>query len=372
MKKFTLTDAAQRPLRWFSILVSSAAWACSAAGDSPRYSVIPLGTPGTESAWSENFMFPRHINNRGDVIGERGRGVALYRDGTIYDLGYPREPLENGWISAISDRGEMLGVAFAESAVSLVLRPSNPPLPFAEARMLPVPGLVGWDFNNHGSIIGYIYDWQQDTSTPVAYHDGRITELPRLVPGGYAGAHAINNRGQIVGDAEFHDGLARPYGTRGIRAVIWSGGRIQNLGVLPGFHDSYAIDINDHGEAVGSCINWEGYAAFIYRRGVMQPLPSPPGARHTFAHHINDSGDVLIAVTPWHYDTPLPYDPETYWLYSNGALHDLTPIVAQTTGWSLRYLYLVDMNDRGQIIGEASYDDGHGGAIVQGILLVPR
>jgi hypothetical protein len=29
------------------------------------------------------------------------------------------------------------------------------------------------------------------------------------------------------------------------------------------------------------------------------------------------------------------------------------------------------MNDRGQIIGEATYDDGHGGAIIQGILLVP-
>jgi uncharacterized membrane protein len=369
MKRIRLKNPAQRPFLW--LLTLAAAWACSAAGNSPRYAVVPLGTPGTEETWSEKFMYPQYINNKGDVVGSRGNGVVLYRDGTIYELGYPREPLEAVGIWAINDRGEILGIAFAGSAVSFVLQSLPRPLPVAEARDLPVSSFLARDFNNYGTIIGYIYNREDDTDTPVVYDDGRITELPSLVPGGYATPVAINSRGQILGEAALPDGIDRPYGAPGLRAVVWSGGRIENLGTLPGFYDFFGRDINDRGEVVGACLGWEGYAGFIYRNGVMRRLPFPPGARHTFATHINNAGDVLINVVPWRENdnATLPYD--SYWLYSDGALHELTPLVAQASGWPVQWLSLHDMNDRGEIIGIAQYDDGHGGALIQGILLVP-
>jgi len=339
---------------------------------SPRYSVIPLGTPGTDHAWSENFMYPEYINKKGDIVGQRGSGVVLYRDGTIYELGYPREPLENGWTSAINDRGEILGVAFAESSVSFVLQSLPRPLLVADARNLPVPAFVAMDVNNGGTIIGYIYNRQDDTITPVVYHDGRITELPSLFPGRYASPFSINDRGQILGQAAFHDGVDRPNGAPGLRAVIWSGGRLKNLGVLPGFHDSHGASINDRGEAVGHCYGPEGFGGFIYRHGVMRPLPSPPGARHTFATRINNAGDVLVHVIPWREndEASVPYD--SFWLYADGALHDLTAMVAWPSRWRVQALYLSDINDRGEIVGVAHYLDRNHRFFTQGILLVPR
>ena len=104
----------------------------------------------------------------------------------------------------------------------------------------------------------------------------------------------------------------------------------------------------------------------------MQPLPSPPGARHTFAYHINNAGDVIMTSVPWQENDEAILPDEGAWLYSNGSLHDLTAIVARDSGWPVHRLSLLDMNDRGEIIGTALYDDGHGGQILQGILLDPR
>jgi hypothetical protein len=313
-------------------------------------------------------MYPRYINNKGDIVGFRGSGIALYRDGTIYELGYPRAPLDSGEVWGLNDRGEILGLAFGEWPVAFVL-PSFPrPLPATEARILPVLSFQPYDFNNHGTVVGTGYDPELEKDIPIIYRDGRITQPPPFVPGGYASPRAINNRGQILGEATVPDGIDHPFGGPRVRAVIWSGSRIINLGVLPGCFESFGRDINDRGEAVGECLSSDAYVGFICHNGVMRPAPAPPGARHILAGRINNAGDILIHVVPWGGidEVTFPY------LYADGTLHDLTTIVARATGRRLTTLYFSDINDRGEIVGVAQYLDRSNRALTQGILLVPQ
>jgi hypothetical protein len=153
--------------------------------------------------------------------------------------------------------------------------------------------------------------------------------------------------------------------------VIWSGGRIRNLGVLPGFYHSYGAGINDRGEAVGTCMG-DGSIGFIYRDGVMRPLPSVPGIRHTSASRINNAGDVLAWVYPPGGEDDPAAQYGTCWLYANGEWHDLAPVVARATRWPVQVLHAFDINDHGAIIGVALYPDGKRPLISQGVLLVPQ
>ena len=340
-----------------------------AAERSPRYSVIPLGesTPIDGEGWSENYVYPQCINNNGDVVGERSSSVVLYQHGKIYELGYPREPFEPyapAWLQAINERGEILGIVYAESVMSFVLQSSPRPLPLTEARIVPVPNFTASGFNNYGTIVGYTYNRQTEIVTPVVYRDGRMTELPKPFPGGDVIPSAINDRGEIVGAALFHDGV--------YRAVIWSGGRIKNLGVLPGFHTSGGGGINNRGEVLGGCYGPDGNAGFIYRHGVMRPLPFPPGARQIFPVCINNGGDVLMYSVTWTANE-LSTDVYSFWLYdADGVLHDVTAIVAWPSRWRFQGMWAFDMNDRREIVAIAQYLDRNLQSFSQGVLLVPQ
>jgi len=343
---------------WLLIAVCIAASSASSLGErSPRYSVALLGKLGTDNP----YFLPWVINNKGEVVGAGRDSPLLYRDGVIHNLGHFEPPVWYATITAINDRGDILGIANAESATSFIL--PYPLLSLTRASMLPVPHLIAWDINNHGAIVGWAWNSEEKRTFPLVYHEGRVTELPGLVPGRAAFALAINNRGQILGNSPFpEDDIF--YASH---AVIWSDGGIQDLGVLPGYPYSVARDINDRGEAVGYCTDHIGLnCAFLYRRGVMEALPFPPHGIHTYATDINNAGDVIIAA---YLENQAD---DTYWLYSDGALHDLKDIVTRATGWPIYWLLAHGINDRGQIIATAHYHNGRGGSVLQGILLTPN
>ena len=363
MKTLTRSIVVRASL-WFVIVAGIAALSASSAAERlPRFSVVPLGTPGTDN----EYFFPWLINNKSEIVGVGRSNFLLYRDGVIHDMGKFEAPVSYGTIMAINDRGAMVGFTTTTtigSFMSFLLPASKPPLPVTQARALPVSTFLARDLNNHGTMVGWVYSAVEDRTVPVIYDSGRLTELQGLVPGGSASALAINNHGQVLGESAF-PGSKSLYAAH---AVIWSGGRIKDLGVLPGHDYSFAYEINDRGEAVGHCVdeNFRMHSAFIYRRGVMEQLPAPAIGVPTFATDINDAGDVLIG-------TYLEGDPnDSYWLYSDGALHDLTAIVARATGWPVFWLLIWDMNDRGEIIGTAHYHNGRGGYGIQGVLLTPN
>jgi hypothetical protein len=271
----------------------------------------------------------------------------------------------------MNHEGVILGSAYnffpqyPESFVSFVLTTSGrkADVSFADARVVPEPGFVAWDVSDDGTMIGSL-SAPEETFIPVIYQSGRMTELPAAVQGGRCWGLDINNRGQILGIIAAADAT----GQEQVRAAIWSGGRIQDLGVLPGFAKSYAFAINDSGEAVGYCYDAltpeAAFGGFIYRNGVMTRLATIPGASDNNPVLINNRGDVVIEF--W-------FAREGYArhsLYSGGTLVDLEAIVSKALEMPLYAMIIFDMNDRGEIIGTAQYADGLGTR--QPFLIVPQ
>jgi len=128
----------------------------------------------------------------------------------------------------------------------------------------------------------------------VIWQNGQMTDLhdPTVIFGRTSTARAINERGVIVGSADFvANGL--DYET----ATIWDHGTITSLGTLAG-NQSYARDINDHGTVVGTTtFTGNGVHAFIYRGGVMQDLndliPAGSGWVLSNAHAITNDGRIV-------------------------------------------------------------------------------
>src|SRR5439155_13987817 len=73
-------------------------------------------------------------------------------------------------------------------------------------------------------------------SAPVRY---AVTDLG-AVAGDYSTARGINGTGEVAGES---DG----------RAFLWRDGKMQDLGLLPGFTGSRATAINNRGEVAGYC-----------------------------------------------------------------------------------------------------------------------
>lgn len=113
-------------------------------------------------------------------------------------------------------------------------------------------------------------------------------------------AAAINESGQIAGHALAPGGVEHP--------VVWTADRIVDLGLLPGFVEGNALDIDDAGTVVGG-LSTQNFAfglrntiGFIYFQGVMHDLntriPTTPGFVIHEAVSINSAGQILVVMNP--------------------------------------------------------------------------
>ncbi|MFC5263814.1 hypothetical protein ACFPJ1_17005 [Kribbella qitaiheensis] len=114
-----------------------------------------------------------------------------------------------------------------------------------DVTVLDTPGGVGavaQDVNSHGDVVGAT----QDVDTPnhgVLWRGGQVIDLPLLPGGGFAVPTAINDAGLIVGYAA---------GGETNHAVAWSADSpqsIQDLGVMAG--SAYLTDVTQQGAVVG-------------------------------------------------------------------------------------------------------------------------
>jgi probable HAF family extracellular repeat protein len=206
---------------------------------------------------------------------------------------------------------------------------------------------------NPGCFISHVFRWQH----------GRLIDLGALPGANSSSATEINAPGQIVGvsgDVAEIDPLT---GAPAFRAVLWTGGKIIDLGTLGG--GSLASGINDGGLVVGASANAVpdpfslfGFVTetrtFIWENGVMRDIGTLGGPDAAPFAGPNNRGQVIgysyINSTPNADNGPFcaPNVPtQNPFVWQKGKMVDLG-----TLGGTCGFAEFI--NNRGQIIGQSA------------------
>jgi probable HAF family extracellular repeat protein len=238
------------------------------------------------------------------------------------------------WVPAVNRRGMMVGGSSTPVSLSSTSNPT---------------GCEGGAPN-----VYHAFEWR----------NGTVNDLGSLGGADYCSdGESINAKGEIGGVSE--NGLVDPaLGLNEIRAVVWKGGQITDLGTLGGDH-SWSWGINNSGQVVGLALNAipDPYSiydfvifgsssgtqtrAFLWQEGVMQDLGTL-GGPDAYAGAINEHGQ--IGGQSYTNSMPNPssgfptLDP---FFWENGTMQDIGSL-GGVVGFFLA------LNDRGQVIGGSS------------------
>ncbi|MDY7787485.1 DUF3466 family protein [Burkholderia ubonensis] len=157
-------------------------------------------------------------------------------------------------------------------------------------------------------------------------------------------ANGINERGQVVGSAN-------PATHPGRFAYLYQDGAVTDLGTLPGYTDSEALGINSNGQVVGFLSHGRGRhqfrSAFLYRNGVMTDLGALLNPDQiSVATAINNRGQVVG------YLGNSALGLEHAFLFDNGVTTDLGTLPGGRTSDASA------INNRGDVVGTASTATG--------------
>jgi probable HAF family extracellular repeat protein len=166
--------------------------------------------------------------------------------------------------------------------------------------------------NNQGKVVGYAYKGVGHGVDMMGHaflwENGKMTPL-RTLGGKYNHAIGINNRDEIIGDADNNDKQTLP--------VIWrNGGKDRPIPLST--TNGYAACINDKGVIVGS-----DEAIFLWTMGNRAPLGFPLWKDHFYRPvAINSQGDIAgyVSGPP---DIGFTATPESSFFYQAGKIHDL-------------------------------------------------
>jgi len=181
--------------------------------------------------------------------------------------------------------------------------------------------VTGLELNNSGVLVGFADTAISDPTPPLCFnsdclvsyalewHDGVMSDLGSLRRGWSSTPVAISANGLIAGYSQ--NGKVDPLsGAFELRAVIWTNGRIIDLGSLPeGGRESTAFAVNSAGQVVGAALNATPNAnpllifavypvqttqtrAFLWDGGVMRDLGTL-GGTDALAASINERGQVM-------------------------------------------------------------------------------
>jgi len=326
------------------LLIAGFVCAIVAASQAQQYSMKALGV----GMWYD--VATPHINNSGQVVGNRSNGVGfLYTGSSLISLPAGFRPLEinnNGLIALYSltasdnflsappytsqvDVGTLFGCGFVGSniisglndsgvAVGIANDPTTCPQPyiFSNGQITALGGTTPdarWlAINNSNQIVGY---WQDMTTSPFSIRavqliNGTLTDLdPSNVAAYDSEAQAINNAGEFVvntNEAFCTKRLGPPsfktitVACRGANwyPVVHSGSTVTTLPAL-GPYGGTAAAIDYWGDVVGTSQTSTGaYHGFINLYGATFDLNAHPimnGAGWTIqsAFDINDNGQIV-------------------------------------------------------------------------------
>ena len=147
------------------------------------------------------------------------------------------------------------------------------------------------DINDKVEIVGEANLIPNGKPQAFFWHAGKMQQLPNLPGGTLCSAQAINNQGAIIGSCDLHNSSTQ-------HGVIWRNGSIEDLGTL-GDEDAptTALDINNLGQVVGNSSDDDKLRAFLWENGKIINLNKliPPNSGWTLlvASRINDKGEII-------------------------------------------------------------------------------
>jgi probable HAF family extracellular repeat protein len=201
-----------------------------------------------------------------------------------------------------------------------------------------------WGINDTGQVVGWSGSF---LNVPVVWNGTNVTQLsPTLAEGE---AIAINNNGQITGY-----GNVGSYLVPELHAMLWIGDTVTDLGTLNGQNvQNYSTgqSINNAGQVVGSSAFAPSVNhAFLWDSGVMTDLGALGNSMSlSEAWDINNKGQIVGDAT-YTFDGGVKAV-----IWDGGKIYDLnsflSPEISQA-GWFLAQAYSI--NDHGQIIGVAA------------------
>ena len=236
--------------------------------------------------------------------------------------------------------------------------------------MSPLPTLGGnnsyaFAANNRGQVAGLaenstqdpncvapqVFDWEAVIWGP---KPGEIHELNPWPGDAVGGALAINDEGQVAGGSLL---VCGPLSEGSAHALLWeTDGTLIDLGNLGGATGNLAKAMNNRGDVVGeSDLKGDNvsHAFFWTKDKGMQDLGTLPGDVSSFALGINNRGEVVGSSCDANGNCRA-----FLWTQEEG-MQDLNTLVCSGTSLYLTNADGGDINDRGEIVGQA-YDPNTG------------
>ena len=242
-------------------------------------------------------------------------------------------------------------------------------------------GIVIGGMNELGDVVGTSWNYRNEVFEGFLRSGRQVIGLGTLPRHTFSEAHAVNDKGHVVGAASFFNG---DYLVR--RAFLWKDNEMIDLGVLPGGEASSALAINNAGQIVGYAVTaddevhpvlWQagsmidlvkitgpGRAVAINEKGTLVGSGTGGGfLRSTnetirlglslYPRDINDSGQVVGIIG------------SSVFLWQDGVTHDLNELLSEATEFVL--LDARRINNAGQIVCLAL----HPQTLLHAVLLTP-
>ena len=307
----------------------------------------------------------------------------------------------------ISQSGQIVGDTEFEAGIKATFWPTSQSAPI-DLGSLPGLGSVATGINPRRQIVGYAFNEDSSVERPLFWtsaHSGRV-ELPGLPDDLLGEVYDINPRGQIVGQffsADFSVEQAvlwpnsntapiylRQLGDdfpHSLASGINASGNILGDGCDADFVDCHAVfwansastpvalaspggefihtDIDLPGKSINGAGNMVGHAYngdFSAFRAVFWPSSSSRAAilstvgefTNTFAAGISDNGQIVGRGYNEDFSESRPF----VWPNSTSQPIDLSTFFPAGSNWDLNSLFTVAVNNRGEIIGSGSFEDG--------------
>jgi probable HAF family extracellular repeat protein len=231
-----------------------------------------------------------------------------------------------------------------------------------------LPGMemsAGTGVNENGDAVGV--SASEESIKGFYYRGGTLRQLSGLKDSDCV-AVGVNNDGMVLGNS-----LTEQSEDAAIHAVLWNGGKVQDLGTLPGYSFSFGAGVNNRGDAVGFVFepgerNFSAEATLLsfshptvqdYLRFWYLPPATRSALQESSARALNMMrGFPKLFLDPnpanygWYSEAIKGEMPKAV-AWSKGKILDLNSLLPRNSGWHL--LTADGVNDKGQVVGMGVY-----------------